>query len=96
MTSTDTLSVLGYPITNVSIPLKVGWNLIGWYHEYDTTASSLSENISGCVSVSMWNATLQTYKTYIVGGPPSFDFPIVRGMGLFVDVSEESVWHGEG
>jgi len=31
-----------------------------------------------------------------MGGPPSFDFPVVRGMGLFVDVTSESVWHGEG
>ena len=69
---------------------------MGWYHDYDTTASSLSENITGCISVSMWNASLQTYDTYIVGGPPSFDFNITCGMGLFVDVTAESVWYGDG
>jgi len=26
---------------------------------------SLSENITGCTSISMWNATIQTYQTYI-------------------------------
>jgi hypothetical protein len=96
MTNPDTLSISGHLINSVNIPLKVGWNLIGWYHEYDTTASSLSENITGCTTVSMWNATLQTYDTYIVGGPPTFDFTITRGMGLFVDVTEESVWYGGG
>jgi nucleotide-binding universal stress UspA family protein len=89
MTNSDTLYVLGYPISSVNIPLKVGWNLLGWYHSYDTTASSLSENIIGCTSVSRWNASIQTYDTYIVGGPPSFDFTIRQGMGLFVDVTVE-------
>jgi len=96
MTGSDTLSTLGYPITSVNIPLEIGWNLLGWYHDDNTTASSLSENITGCTSVSRWNATLQTYNTYIVGGPPTFDFTIVRGMGLFVDVTEESIWYGDG
>jgi len=96
MTGSDTLSVFGYPITSVNIPLKVGWNLLGWYHDYNTTASSLSGNITGCTSVSKWNATLQTYDTYIVGGPPTFDFTITRGMGIFIDVSVPSIWHGEG
>ena len=96
MTGSDTLSVQGIPITSISIPLEIGWNLLGWYHDYDTTASSIASNISGCFSVSMWNNSLQTYKTYIVGGPPSFDFPVSRGMGLFIDVTEESVWYGGG
>jgi hypothetical protein len=93
---TENLVFYGPSIDNISISLKIGWNLIGWYHEYDTTAISLSENISGCTSVSKWNATVQTYDTYIVGGPPTFDFIVSRGMGLFVDVTQESIWHGEG
>ncbi len=96
MINSDTLYVLGYPINSVNVPLKVGWNLLGWYHDYKTTASSLSENITGCTTVSKWNATFQTYNTYIVGGPPSFDFNITCGMGLFVDVTSESTWLGEG
>lgn len=79
-----------------AIQLKIGWNLLGWYNNYNTTASSLAENITGCISVSKWNATMQTYETYIVGGPPTFDFNIIRGMGLFVDVTEESIWFGDG
>jgi hypothetical protein len=86
----------GQPITSIDIPLRIGWNLIGWYHDYDTTSSSLAENITGCLSVSKWDAQNQTYYTYIVGGPPSFDFIIRTGMGLFVDVSTESNWQGEG
>ena len=93
----STLTLSGAPVPGVNIPLRVGWNLIGWYHDHDTTAISLSENISGCSSVSMWdNNVHQTYKRYIVGGPPDFDFTITQGKGLFVDVTSESIWHGEG
>jgi outer membrane protein assembly factor BamB len=96
MSQPDNLSLIGSSIDTVSISLEIDWNLIGWYHTYETTASSLSENITGSTSVSKWNTTLQTYDTYIVGGPPTFDFTITCGMGLFVDVTAESVWHGEG
>ena len=86
----------GYRINNVSIPLCVGWNMIGWYHGYNTTAISLAENISGCEMVSWFDAVNQTYESYIVGGPPQFDFEITRGMGVFVLADESSVWYGEG
>jgi hypothetical protein len=89
-------SLTGFTIFNVSIPLEIGWNLLGWYHEYNTTASSLSANITGSLSVSRWDSVNQTYNTFIVGGPPVFDFNIHCGMGLFVDVNQQSIWYGHG
>ena len=94
MNQADDLLVDGLPIDNVSISLKVGWNLLGWYDENNITASGLSEDINGSVSLSKWNATAQTYKTYIVGGPAAFDFTVSRGIGLFVDVKQNSTWSG--
>ena len=38
----------GIKILNVNLPIKIGWNLIGWYKNNDTTASSIAENITGC------------------------------------------------
>jgi len=90
------LSLSGYRIDSVSVPLEVGWNMLGWYHTYNTTASSLSENITGSIMVSWFDPISQSFKTYIVDGPPGFDFTITSGMGLFVLVDESSVWHGEG
>jgi hypothetical protein len=87
---------IGYDPYTVEFLLNVGFNMIGWYHPYDTLVSNIAENITGCLSISGWDSINQTYKTYIVGGPPSFDFVISRGMGLFVDVSEQSYWYGEG
>ena len=96
MNQNDSLMVCGQTIDSVSISLGIGWNLLGWYHEYDTTAISIAENITGCISISKWNASAQTYNTYIVGGPVAFDFTVSRGMGLFVDVNQTSTWYGEG
>jgi hypothetical protein len=90
----STLSISGYRIDNVSTPLSAGWNMIGWYHSSDTMASTLGGNISGCQMISWFDSVNQTFKTYIVGGPPSFDFTIRAGMGLFVEVNTASVWHG--
>ncbi len=92
----STMIIYGGNISNVSVSMEIGWNLIGWYHEQNSTASSLAGNITGSNSVSKWNTSTQSYDTYIVGGPPSFDFTITRGMGLFVDVNQESIWYGQG
>ncbi len=89
-------NVSGYRISNVSVPLFAGWNMIGWYHDYNTTASSLAGNIANCTMVSWFNASSQSFESYVVGGPPSFDFVITAGTGIFILVDVESVWYGEG
>jgi hypothetical protein len=88
-------SVYGTIVDSISVPLFIGWNMIGWYHDDNTTASSLSENISGCEMVSWFDAENQTFKTHIVG-VPIYDFTIMQGMGLFLYTGEASVWYGEG
>ena len=82
------------PISNISIPILEGWNTLGWYHQDNTMASHLSENISGCEMVSRFNSSGQTYDTYFVGGPSSFDFSVLRGMGIFVLSTEDGMWNG--
>ena len=88
-------SIQNVPAQEDCILLMPGWNLIGWYQPYNTTARSLSENISGTISVSKWNPSEQTYWTYIPGWT-DFDFDITRGMGLFIETNEFSSWCGEG
>jgi len=43
----------------------------------------------------MWDSVNQSYWTYLPGWP-DFDFVVSCGMGLFVDVDEESTWYGQG
>ena len=90
-----TFSIIGLPISNVSIPLHIGWNLIGWFKENSTTASLLGQNITNCSIISKWNASLQQFQSYLVGiSPPEYDFEIKQGMGIFIYTNEESIWHG--
>jgi len=95
MSSTGMLIMADSPVTNVNVSLKVGVNLIGWYHNQNTTASSILENISNCLSIIKWDPVVQDYWLYLPGYP-AFDFVVTQGMGLFVDVDQESYWLGEG
>ena len=96
VTEDSNFSVTGRPISNVSIDLHIGWNLIGWFNETSTTAMSLLENITSCEIVCRWGSIAQEYDCFTSGSPPEYSFPIEIGMGLFVGVTEESIWHGEG
>ena len=74
--------------------INAGWNVIGWFHDYDTNASSLADNITGCQFISMFDSNSQSFWTYT--GNPASDFIITRGMGLMLYTTTSSVWHGEG
>lgn len=73
------------------------WNLVTVPCNTTFTAATLGQNISGCSIVASWNASVGTFESFIVGStPPSADFRIERGMGLFVYVTKPSTWHGQG
>jgi len=64
--------------------LVSGWNLIGICSNETRWASSLASGIDGCSIVSCFDSSQQSYTSFFVGGPDSFDFPLARGMGVFV------------
>jgi hypothetical protein len=68
--------------------LGTGWNLITIPAQNNWWASDIADNLTGCTSISRWDAVNQTYRTYIVGGPPTFDFKIIDGSGYFVDMNQ--------
>jgi hypothetical protein len=88
------IRICGDIITSVSVPLRVGWNMIGWYHDYSSTASNLASSIAGCQMISWFDAENQTFKTHIVG-VPGYDFDITKGMGIFVLTNVNSTWYGD-
>jgi hypothetical protein len=79
VTQTGSTQVNGPQVLGIAIPLEIGWNLLGWYHDYDSLASTIGSSIPG---------------SYIVGGPPSFDFTVSQNMGLFIDTNQLSTWYG--
>ena len=95
-TTTDSIFVsTGSAIETINVDLYPGWNMIGWYHDYDTTAESLGASIDGCTVVCMFDASTQTFTTHVVGIPYN-NYQITAGMGFFIYTTEESTWNGEG
>lgn len=94
VTKNTTFHVAGLLANNISIPLLVGWNFLGWFKENITLASSLYENITACNIILKWNSSSQNFMIYVSSSP--YDFEIKRGDGLIIAVSEQSIWHGEG
>ena len=86
-------SMSAMPVTTVAIYLYPGWNMLGWFKEEQTNASSLYENITSCSIVLKWNTSIHDFDLYVPGVP---DFSIKRGDGFLVAVDGQSIWHGEG
>jgi aminopeptidase YwaD len=95
VTSDSYLNVTGPSIASVNISLYTQWNLIGWYKETSTIASSLGAALHDCTTICMYNATTGSYTTHVVGIPYN-DFSITQGMGLFIYTTSNSYWTGEG
>jgi hypothetical protein len=84
----------GLSIPSVNVTVYKGWNTIGWYHEYNTTAQSLGENVSTSL-VLAFNATTQDFMTYVMNS--GYDnFAIAQGMGVFIQTNTPGWWQGEG
>jgi len=83
-------TIYGKHCESSSIPLLSGWNMIGWYHNYDILASDLMETISGCTMISWYDTVNDTYRTATKDG--GYDFLITRGTGVFVYVIVPTVW----
>jgi len=64
--------------------LLEGWNLLTVPIDSSYNASSLASEIIGCVMISEFDGSAQSYNTYFVGGPASFDFVLDGGCAYFV------------
>ncbi|HEC76838.1 MAG TPA: hypothetical protein ENI33_06240 [Thermoplasmatales archaeon] len=87
-------SMSAMPVTTVSVPLYIGWNMLGWFKEQTTNASSLLNSIQGCSIVLKWNNSIDDFDLYAPGVPD--DFVVARGDGFLVAVNQQSIWNGEG
>jgi hypothetical protein len=87
-------SCMGLSIPSVNVTMYQGWNTLGWFHEYPSSAQSLGENTSASL-VLAFNATTQNFMTYVMNSG-YHNFPISRGMAVFVHTNTPGWWHGEG
>jgi PKD repeat protein len=70
--------------TTFSLSLATGWNLVTVPRiGFGYMASTLGLNTGDTVST--WNSTTKTYKSYIVGVPVN-NFPILPGVGYWINV----------
>jgi parallel beta-helix repeat protein len=96
LVNTDSIfSFSGIPLFDVSVDISIGWNMIGWYPDRTTTASSIAENITGCQMLSWFDATSQELKTHVVAAPV-YDYNVDCGMGLFILTNTTSTWNCNG
>ena len=94
ITQESQLNPIGHSIDSVNVLLYTHWNLIGWYKETVTNASSLGTIIDNCTTICKYDAVTGSYTTHVVGIPYN-NFPITSGMGLFIYTNKSSIWHGE-
>ncbi len=95
VTSNTTFTVTGTPIETVTVDIHSGWNIIGWFHFYNTTAESLSQQIEGCTVISMFDAITQTFVSHITKAS-LYNFIIETGMACHLYTTQETIWYGEG
>ena len=94
VTQNSSLYVEGIAIESVNVTLYVGWNMLGWFKENTTHASSLYDSITACSILLKWNTSKGNFDLYVSGSP--VDFEIRQGEGFLVAVEQASEWHGEG
>jgi parallel beta-helix repeat protein len=100
---TNDTSVTMVGIENVFkriIPLKKGYNLIGWTFANSSKVTLAFMNFSCIDAVFMFNATSQKYISYdrkiAEFGIPQPDFEIIPGQGYFVFAKEEEkIYYGD-
>ena len=94
--NTDSVfTATGEWISSINVHIYQNWNVIGWYHNSSTMASSLGGAINDCAVVIMYDPVTNLFITHVVGVPHD-DFTIERGMGLYIYANSESDWQGEG
>jgi hypothetical protein len=93
--SSTSFSVTGIPLSTVSVDLYEYWNPIGWFRETATNASTLGNSISNCTIVYKYNVSSGSFDSFLMGiSPPASDFPVTRGMGVYVYLNASSTWNG--
>ena len=66
-----------------------GWNLVSYCTEESINASILIQTYPNCTMLSKFNAETQSYHTYFLDGPSSFDFKVTCQIGIFIFIEPQ-------
>ena len=66
-----------------------GWNLVSYCTEEPINASILIQTYPNCTMLSKFNAETQSYHTYFLDGPSSFDFKVTCQIGIFIFIEPQ-------
>ena len=66
-----------------------GWNLICYCADQPINASVLIQTYPNCTMLSKFNAQTQSYQTYFLDGPSSFDFKVTCQIGIFIFIEPQ-------
>jgi len=89
MKGNKNVSIKGCLFESMDVPLKLGYNLIGWVNMADTNSSSINASMAEIDSLWDWNESMQKF----IGFPINI-FNITIADGFFVHVVSEATWHG--
>ena len=89
MKGNENVSIKGCLFESMDVPLKLGYNLIGWVNMAGTNSSSINASMAEIDSLWDWNESMQKF----IGFPINL-FNITIADGFFVHVVNEATWHG--
>jgi len=93
VSESTTFSITGKIVSNISLTLQPGWNLLGWSNTETISAELFGETISGCDTVMEWDSLMQDYIPHPMATNVN-NFDVNMGMGLFIHTDQASIWYG--
>jgi hypothetical protein len=95
MTRKETLMVSGYEITYMNIPLKKGWNQVGYNFLSQLPVEAALSSIYGiCHSISTYDSSTKSWLNYAVDGPDFLNnlSHLKPGRGYWIIVADNCTW----
>jgi hypothetical protein len=95
MTRAETLIVTGYEITYMNIPLKKGWNQVGYNSLIPLPVEAALSHIYGiCHSISTYDSLTGTWLNYAINGPDFLNNldRLEPGQGYWIFATGDCIW----
>ena len=95
MTRKETLMVTGYEITYMNVPLRKGWNQVGYNSLSQLPVEAALSSIYGIFhSISTYDSSTKSWLNYAVDGPDFLNNlgHLKPGQGYWIIVADNCIW----